>query len=118
MSDDELDELPDDVNVFTGKSYDRLNDFFNDEVDLETVDLQSTIAPSTVFQNGGYNRGGFQRRGGGYQSGQAGRFNTNFARGRNERQRPRRNYQHTTQKIGYIPDTLSEEELRKSISET
>ena len=45
MSDDDFDELPEDVNVFTGKSYDQINNFFND--DLETVDFQSTIAPST-----------------------------------------------------------------------
>jgi hypothetical protein len=107
MSDDEFDELPADVQAFTGQSYNRINDFFDD--DLETVDLQSTIAPSNfshAYQRSNHNRGNFQ--------------NSNY-RGnnqRNDRNRTRRNYQHTTQKVGYIPETLTEEELRRSISET
>merc|ERR1712228_901776 len=100
MSDDDFDELPDDVNVFTGKSYDQINNFFNDDGDLETVDFQSTIAPSTVFHNRGQFRGqrpDYRRGGGGqYQNGNGGRFRPNF--GQRDRQRPRRNYQHTTQK--------------------
>lgn len=42
-SEEDLDDIPDDLNIYAGKSYDRINDFFNDDDDLDTVDLQSTI---------------------------------------------------------------------------
>ena len=39
-SDEDLDDIPDELDIYAGKSYDRINNFFNGDSDLETVDLQ------------------------------------------------------------------------------